>query len=64
MGERGAISGSCVGQDGWVDEEREGGNGCYGGWVYFYTGGKVMRGTRGQCRSQRWSFSLQGLQCD
>ncbi len=63
VGEREALSGSCVGQNGWVDEEREGGNGCYdkgGGWVYFNTGGKVMCGTRGQCRSQRWSLILQG----
>lgn len=49
MGGRRALSGSCVGQDGWVDEER-GREGIVamikgGGWVYFYAGGEVMRRT-------------------
>lgn len=29
MGGRGALSESCVGQNGWVDEEMGGGNSCF-----------------------------------
>ena len=40
MGVRGDLSGYCVGQDGWVDEERGGGMCCYvkgGRWGFFLT---------------------------